>query len=181
MISLIDYSMVEQARFIRNVLECVVVEHLCRTIAPGEIEALLKTIDIHAYVLKHDDSDALCELDNAFHQMLFDLSKKQQAYDIIRWMSIHFDRVRSLSLRAVKEIKIVEDHRTIVDAIARNDAGEARKNHGQAFEPLPDRRTGAQTAPSRFFSAFGDAGKKQKRRNWSCEYEDDTALVWRRV
>lgn len=127
MISLIDYSMVEQARFIRNVLECAVVEHLCRTIAPGEIEAHLKTIDIHAYVLKHDDSDALCELDNAFHQMLFDLSKKQQAYDMIRWMSIHFDRVRSLSLRAVKEIKIVEDHRTIVDAIAWNDAGEARK------------------------------------------------------
>lgn len=126
-ISLIDYSMVEQARFIRNVLECAVVELLCQTIAPREIEALRANLDAQAYALRRENADELYDADNAFHGMLFDFADKGQARDMIRWMSIHFDRVRSLSLRTVKELKIVADHGAVVDAIARRDAPEARR------------------------------------------------------
>ena len=127
MISLIDYSMVEQARFIRNVLECAVVELLCRAIEPGQMEALRRNVEVQEYALRREEPDELYELDNAFHGMLFVFADKGQALDMIRWMSIHFDRVRNLSLRTVKDLKIVADHGTIVDAIARRDAEEARR------------------------------------------------------
>ncbi len=126
-ISLIDYSMVEEARFIRTVLECAVVELLCQTLAPSALCALRENLADQEYALKRENPDLLYELDNAFHGMLFGFAQKEQACEMIRWMSIHFDRVRNLSLRTVKDLKIVEDHAAIVDAIARRDAPEARR------------------------------------------------------
>ena len=41
-------------------------------------------------------------------------------------ISIHFDRVRSMALSSVKNLKIVQDHENIVSAIARRDAAQAR-------------------------------------------------------
>jgi len=42
-------------------------------------------------------------------------------------MEIHFDRVRSMSLSTIKDIKIVEDHRLLLQAIE-------QKNEDQAVE-----------------------------------------------
>ena len=41
-------------------------------------------------------------------------------------MSIHFDRVRSLSLHSVKDLTIVSDHRAIFDAIKKKNPKAAR-------------------------------------------------------
>ena len=41
-------------------------------------------------------------------------------------LMIHFDRVRSLSVESVKDMKIVKDHRDMLDAIKRHDKEAAR-------------------------------------------------------
>jgi DNA-binding GntR family transcriptional regulator len=158
MISLIDYSMVEQARFIRNVLECAVVELLCQTVMPRQIDALRANLDAQAYALRRENADDLYDADNAFHSMLFDFTEKGQACDMIRWMSIHFDRVRSLSLRTVKDLKIVADHASVVDAIARRNAPEARRLMDEHLSRYRiDEKSLRESHPDYFIPVNGDA------------------------
>ena len=66
-------------------------------------------------------------LDNDFHRTLFEIARKSQVYQLINTISIHFDRVRSMALSSVKDIKIVQDHAQITDAIALADASQARR------------------------------------------------------
>lgn len=42
-------------------------------------------------------------------------------------ISIHYDRVRSLALKAIKDIKTVDDHRMILKAVSEGNAEEAKR------------------------------------------------------
>ena len=66
------------------------------------------------------------ELDNQFHEMLFQIAQKPQVHAMIQQISIHFDRVRSMALSTVKDMKIVEDHERIVQALMERDTQTAR-------------------------------------------------------
>ena len=94
-VPLIDYDLVEESRFMRNLLECAVAQ--------------------------------LMALDNQFHGLLFDIAKKSQVFALIQNISVHFDRVRGMALSSVKNNRIVEDHRDLVDAIRRGDKTAARE------------------------------------------------------
>lgn len=125
-LTLIDYSMVEEARFMRNVLECAVVELDCGIEAPGMLEELEANVQLQEFYLKNRSSEKLLELDNQFHRMLFQMAGKPQVYALMGSITIHFDRVRSMSLATVKELKTVSDHRAILDAVRAGDKEGAR-------------------------------------------------------
>lgn len=124
-VSLIDYTLVEEARFMRSVLERAVVELICSTAEPEDVMKLEENIRLQEFHLENPDRNRLMELDNAFHQMLFEIARKKQTYDLIQNMAIHFDRVRNMALTAVKDLKIVQDHQAIVEAIKNHDPQEA--------------------------------------------------------
>ncbi|MBQ1571536.1 MAG: FCD domain-containing protein, partial [Clostridiales bacterium] len=46
---------------------------------------------------------------------------KMQCFYMVGLMSLHFDRVRSLSLKTIKDVKLISDHKAIADAIAAHD------------------------------------------------------------
>ena len=50
-VSLIDYSMVEEARFIRNLLECAVVELDCKMAAEEDIRRLEENVQLQNFYL----------------------------------------------------------------------------------------------------------------------------------
>ena len=125
-VSLIDYDLVEESRFMRNLLECAVVELDCRMSAPADLERLEENIRIQRLYLDDFYSSQLVTLDNQFHGMLFDIAKKSQVFALIQNISVHFDRVRTMALSSVKNGKIVQDHIDIVDAIRRRDPEAAR-------------------------------------------------------
>lgn len=126
-LSLIDYSMVEEARFMRNVLECAVVELDCEMKAPEMLEELEANVRLQEFYLENRSSEKLLELDNQFHRMLFIMAGKPQIYSLMSSITIHFDRVRSMSLATVKELKTVSDHRAILDAVKAGDKQKARE------------------------------------------------------
>ena len=66
------------------------------------------------------------EMDNQFHSILFEIAQKKQVYSLIQNISIHFDRVRRMALESNKDLKIVEDHAQILNAIRSNDPQQAR-------------------------------------------------------
>ena len=129
-VSLIDYDLVEEARFMRNLLECAVVELDCQMAEESDIERLRESVRLQSFYLQDLRSEKLWELDNQFHQMLFEIARKPQAFAILQGISIHFDRVRNMALhtgRDLKDLNTVQDHQNITEAIACRDSAEARR------------------------------------------------------
>lgn len=124
-IALIDYTLVEEARFMRYVLEKAVVELDCQMAEKADLEELEENLRWFALYSQQGDSDRILQMDDEFHHILFRIAEKERIYGLTRNMSIHFDRVRRMSISTGKEPRIREDHRAILDAIARRDPAAA--------------------------------------------------------
>lgn len=116
-VALIDYHWVEEAYFMRNALECAVVESICGKLSEEQYNELEENVQLQKFYLDRHSPDKLLEMDDSFHQQLFQIAKKPHVYLLMGCMFIHFDRVRSMSLSVVKDIKIVSDHAAILEAI----------------------------------------------------------------
>lgn len=125
-VRLIDYDMVEESRFMRNVLECAVVELVCGMIQPEDVERLRENVRLQNFYLDNFNPDKLWSLDDDFHQILFEVARKPQVFSLMQNISIHFDRVRNMSLFSVKDLKIVQDHEDICEAVTQGDVPKAR-------------------------------------------------------
>lgn len=125
-ISLIDYALVEEAQFMRETLECAVVER-CATqgLQQTQLAFLQENLDLQAYYLQSRGQRVL-ELDNEFHRTLFQIARLEHVHQLMDSMTVHFDRVRALALSAVKEIKVVEDHRLLLSALVSQDTETAK-------------------------------------------------------
>ncbi len=125
-IALIDYALVEEARYIRHMLEMSVVELVCRMAKPDDLNLLIRNVRLQAIYLESKELDKVMQLDNEFHKCLFDIARKPMAYHLMQTVQIHFDRVRMMSLEVVKDTKIVTDHQAILEAIVQRDAEAAQ-------------------------------------------------------
>lgn len=125
-VSLIDYELVEESHFMRNLLECAVAELDCEMATPQDIRRLEDNLQLQNFYLNSYYPENLLKLDNEFHGILFDIARKSQVYTLIQSISIHFDRVRSMALATVKNQKIVEDHEGLIRCIESGQAQQAR-------------------------------------------------------
>lgn len=126
-ISLIDTVLVEEARYVRLLLEQSMVELTCDMATTEDILALEENVSLQEFYLSQEKREKLLELDNSFHKLLFKISNKTFTYELISKMMAHFDRVRSLSLSVMKDSKNIADHRNLLDAIKEKDASLARE------------------------------------------------------
>lgn len=126
-VPLIDYELVEESRFMRNLLECAVVELDCEMAQPVDLERLSANVRLQNFYLDNYYTNELMTLDNQFHGILFEIAKKTQIFALMQNIAIHFDRVRSMALSTVKNTKIVQDHEDILQAIGRKDPEAARE------------------------------------------------------
>ncbi len=113
----IDSSLVEEARFTRNVLECAVVELNCTMASEEDLFRLSENVKLQEFYMNNGPLEAIMDLDDQFHEMLFSVAKKSHVYALVQNMAIHFDRVRSLALTSIHDLEIVDDHRKILEAI----------------------------------------------------------------
>ena len=123
---LIDYALVEESRFLRLVLENAIVKLMCETPEELDLSSLDDNLKLQDFYIENPNPEKLLELDNHFHSELFRISKKVQCFLwMMDGMTVHFDRVRSMSLNTIKDIKIVNDHKALVQAIREKKADEA--------------------------------------------------------
>lgn len=120
-VALIDCDLVEEARFMRNVLECAVARLACTMATPQGLMKLEENVRLQEFYLEHDSREKIMELDDEFHRLLFVMANKSQVHALMESISLHFDRVRSMSLFVVKDLKIVSDHRAVLEAIKKKD------------------------------------------------------------
>ena len=124
-VALIDTKMVEEARFLRRVLDCAIIEAACDEDDPETVAQLEENIYLQQYYLEKDLPSKIYELDNSFHRLIYVLAKKDIIYEMRSTIMIHFDRVRTLSMETVKDMKIVNDHKEMLDAIKAKDKARA--------------------------------------------------------
>ena len=120
-VSLIDPKMVEEARFLRRVMDTAVIEEVCETADEEGIRLLEENVELQEFYLSKGTTDKLFDLDNKFHRDIYVVAKKDIIYDIHSTLMIHFDRVRNLSVVTVKNNGIVGEHRAMLEAIKAKD------------------------------------------------------------
>lgn len=125
-VSLIDSQYVEEAVFLRRVLDTAVIEEACDLATEEDIRQMEDNIALQEFYLTSNATDKIYSLDNAFHHMIYAAAKKETIYSMQKTIMIHFDRIRTLSMLAVKDKKIVNDHRLMLNAIIARDKAEAR-------------------------------------------------------
>lgn len=123
----IDYNLVEEARFMRGILEDAVVQLVSVSAGEEDMRRLEESVKLQEFYYENKDSHKLLELDDQFHYILFQTAKKSQVYELMQNITIHFDRVRNMSLSVVKEMNIIEDHKAILKAIRRHNPDEAKE------------------------------------------------------
>lgn len=123
----ISMIVVEEARFLRNTLECAIVKEACQVAEAVNILRLQENVNLQKFYMENHKTEELLEMDNEFHKYLFQFTNKIEIYNLMKNFDIHFDRIRSVSIRSVKNLKIVEDHEKILDCIRNSDEEEASK------------------------------------------------------
>ena len=120
-VSLIDPKMVEEARFLRRITDTAVIETACDEIDEEGIALLEDNVSLQEFYLSKEMTEKIFELDNLFHKSIYKIAKKDIIYEIHSTLMIHFDRVRTLSVETVKDLKVVGDHRKMLEAIKAKD------------------------------------------------------------
>ncbi|WP_028241991.1 GntR family transcriptional regulator [Pseudobutyrivibrio ruminis] len=126
-VSLIDSKYVEEAVFLRKVLDIAVIEEACDLATEDDIALLEENVALQEFYLKSNNTKKIFELDNEFHRMIYVAAKKEMIHNMRRNVMIHFDRVRTLSMLAVKDTKIVADHGIMLSAIKNKDKNKAKE------------------------------------------------------
>lgn len=120
-ISLIDEEMINEARFLRRSLECAVVREAAMKATEEDLQELKENMAMQNFYLENHLRTKLLEADNNFHKKLFEIPNMQRVYSLMKSFVIHLDRLRSLTMITLKDIKIVEDHSLILKAIEEKD------------------------------------------------------------
>lgn len=121
-IALIDVELVEESRFLRQVLEKAAAQLACELADEEDIRWLDENVRLQEFYLEGGSPDRLLELDNEMHRKLFTICRKELTYHMCQRLAIHYDRIRSLAVATVKDHKIIEDHKKLVEAIRLRDS-----------------------------------------------------------
>ena len=116
-VALIDNKMVEESRFLRRVLDTAVIEVACESATEEDIRVMEENVQLQEFFLEKGNAEKIYELDNQFHKLIYSAAKKDIIYDMSSTLMLHFDRVRTLSVETVKDMKVVNDHRAMLEAI----------------------------------------------------------------
>ncbi len=131
-VSLINEELIDEARFMRYVVEMAVIVLVCEQRTEEDISRLEENVKLQGFYLQNGISEGVMRLDDEFHREFYRIAQKQEIYDLMQNMIIHFDRVRNMALYSVPDIKIVQDHEALLSAIrAKNgeEAGRILKKH----------------------------------------------------
>lgn len=124
-VALIDSKMVEESRFLRQVLDSAVIEVACDVADDEILNKMEENVHLQEFYLEKCAAERIYELDNEFHKLIYTAAKKDIIYEMRSTMMLHFDRVRTLSVETVKDMKIVSDHRGMLEAIKAKDKAKA--------------------------------------------------------
>ncbi|HHW06139.1 MAG TPA: GntR family transcriptional regulator [Clostridia bacterium] len=124
-ISLIDLSIVEEARFLRCTVEKAIVQLACEMCSEEDLAALEDNLQLQRACVERNDYRRLMSLDNEFHRLMYAACNKEMTYSLIQSVMTHFNRVRLLNLAEMDMQRTVDDHEAILKAVKSRNKDEA--------------------------------------------------------
>jgi DNA-binding GntR family transcriptional regulator len=126
----ISAAAVEDARFVREAIECALARRAARAVAAapaslGRLSALLAEQERAAAAV---DGETFFGLDEEFHRALAALAGRPTAWRTIEDVKAQMDRVRYLDMTEAQPMAVViRQHRAVLAALARGDADAAER------------------------------------------------------
>ncbi|MBO6636958.1 MAG: GntR family transcriptional regulator [Roseitalea sp.] len=147
---------VRNGAFIRSTVEERNVADLAETINEAGIARLEGLITEQDKAVTAKDFAWFHQLDEAFHETLFDLTDRHSVWHYLQSVKVHIDRARTLTLPGGQTARrAVEDHRRIVAALVKGDrkaAADAMTVHLGRIHDLiaaaQDREPGGDAVPT---------------------------------
>lgn len=126
--SRINLRHVEEGRFIREKIEKEIVSLAC-TQFPEEYRFRLETnIALQDICAVNHNFHKLFELDEEFHQILFEGTRKERTWKMLQQLNIHFNRLRLLRLSKDSNWgNIISQHKELYQMIVNQEAEQARQ------------------------------------------------------
>jgi DNA-binding GntR family transcriptional regulator len=136
-IAKIDLDQVEEARFIREVLESAVLKIVTKGIADEYLDRLDANLEEQRNCLVTRDLSKYFELDEAFHRIIFESVNKLRTWIVIDQVNTQYKRVRILSYTFDNMINsLIDQHAQLVEAIRQKNDEKAQLVIGNHIRKL---------------------------------------------
>jgi DNA-binding GntR family transcriptional regulator len=128
LVSLIDFSRVEQEFFLRESLEVAVLELFLKKCQPSHFTEMEQLIKKQNDDFEGKDYISLLNHDDSFHRTLYDVAGQQLSWEMLSSMNGHYYRVRLLTtwFSGIAS-DVVRQHKHILAALKAKDLTEARR------------------------------------------------------
>jgi DNA-binding GntR family transcriptional regulator len=138
----ISRSAVEDARFIREAVECAVVREASLRVTREAVAVLNDSIARQRRAAKTKDAVGFFTLDEEFHKLLAEFAGRPSAWRVVEDVKPQMDRVRFIDMTDAMPVKVVIDqHIAIINAIKAGDpeaAEAAMRDHlSEILRSLP--------------------------------------------
>ncbi|WP_227939291.1 GntR family transcriptional regulator [Alkalihalobacillus deserti] len=122
-ISLIDWEQLEEARFMREVLELATISIACKDFPVTYLMELTSNLEEQERCIAEKRYEDFFKFDDQFHSIIYLGCKKARIWNLLQnMMSINFSRVRILSISEQLNIdKLLSQHIEIVNSIKNQD------------------------------------------------------------
>jgi DNA-binding GntR family transcriptional regulator len=125
-VSYIDVQSAKEAHFLRRSVEVEIAHILAAVINDDQIKELRGIIALQEAAHKVSDYYSFTQLDNRFHERIYEIAGVGGLWGLIDARRAHLDRLRRLHLPTKgKAEQIISDHLAILDALASRNAGQA--------------------------------------------------------
>jgi DNA-binding GntR family transcriptional regulator len=142
LVTLISRKEMENARFLREVIEVAIARKLALEITDNEVSVLGEMVDELADARRHDDVPGFLRMDEEFHVKIAEFADCAYAWRVLENLKVQIDRVRYLTHEDKATAgKVIAQHRAIVEALATRspDLAEAamRQHMSEIINSMP--------------------------------------------
>ena len=121
-VSLIDKEMIDEAIFMRKLLEKGVLKEACTEFSEEMFMELEKNLFAQKLVLNKDGKESeFHNLDKEFHRLIFIGCNKINIWESIMKISTHYNRMRLLSKTKIDKAQIIKQHEEMIAIIKNKD------------------------------------------------------------
>lgn len=127
-VSLIDRDLINEAIFMRSVLEKEVLREACSKFPEELYIELEKNLFAQKLVVDKEGKEIeFHNLDKKFHKLIFLGCNKANIWDTIMNISTHYNRMRLLSEMKSNKMQIINNHEEMLDMIKNNEISKIDK------------------------------------------------------
>jgi len=121
-VSLIDKEMIDEAIFMRKLLEKEVLKEACNKLSEEMFMELEKNLFAQKLVSnKEGKENEFHNLDKEFHRLIFIGCNKANIWESIMKISTHYNRMRLLSERKIDKALLINQHEEMLSIIKNKD------------------------------------------------------------